>query len=296
MVALSCGTPQLWYPSVVVPLSCGTPQLCYPSVVAALSCGTPQLWYPLGWSLGAFAIPFRVLNWKKKWQEIRSLKSYDFVVRLGFSVQSHGLTTRRSNLTINRGKSWKDKFFLYYILFDLLKWSFLLQFCANPLLNLTNQAVPFFICLFTGNTIPNRLLFMTIFQIRSSLPVSCILIAFSKWQKLLFNLMNIYHTKREVRLVLSAGQSISRFVYISLQVFCVLRFRGLGDNVLFGYCFLHFQPRPQNRILVLPRVFFPNFRQALVLLIWETPLCHGVVVKDPNWLETDPFLSYEECM
>lgn len=157
--------------------------------------------------------------------------------------------------------------------FGLLRWSFLLQFCANPLLNLTNQAVPFFIYLSTGKTIPNRLLSMTIFQIRSSLPVS----------RILFNLMNIYHTKREVHLVLSAGQSISKFLLKSPDLFTsvssffgVLRFRGLGDNVLFCYCFLHFQPCPQNRILLPPRGSFPNFWWAPVLLIWETPPAKGL--------------------
>ena len=48
-----------------------------------------------------------------------------------FSVQSHGLTTRQKNLTINRGASWKDNFLNNFI-FGLLWWVFLRQFCANP--------------------------------------------------------------------------------------------------------------------------------------------------------------------
>ena len=44
-----------------------------------------------------------------------------------FSVQSHGLTTRHKNLTINRVTSWKVSISFYNFIFGLLRW----LSCAN---------------------------------------------------------------------------------------------------------------------------------------------------------------------
>jgi len=80
-----------------------------------------------------------------------------------FSVQSHGLTTRQANLTINRGKSWKDATSCIISFLACLGES-CAKFCANPLLNFNKPSchpVQFFssICSLPriGNTIHDHI-------------------------------------------------------------------------------------------------------------------------------------------
>lgn len=112
------------------------------------------------------------------------------------SVQYHRLTMRQTKDKYRQGER---IIFLYNFILSSLD-EFLAPILCKSILKLDNP-VDSFISLFTGNIIHNRLWAYVEhpLQIRWPSQVSCILLTFSKWLKLLMNLTNIYQKKRELQ-------------------------------------------------------------------------------------------------